>query len=319
MNTSRYITEAQGDRTRPHGMDPMFTSDALFQKLSGKQGYNMIMPIDYKAHAWTGKDETFQRKHNIHRNHNTSMLDMHRFEHRQVFLPLWLEPYIKLVEKHPFATRAYDINMNNYGAGALSVIPNYDLYTNQLQMFVWFQGSIIHNWSRWLENSFSRSTHDIENKTPERSPMGHNGGMGAGIGVVDVIEKQGWDMVKNGVFDATNDNKTHPDWLWYWNKHKASGPDWESVPANPKKMHTTPSEMSTNLFGKQDSDGPAVVFGLPVKDDRERYDRIFKHGSAYSTEGHAFFGGTFNGVVSLGRQWTNLFELSEFKRLGLKK
>ena len=314
MSTEQYMTEVQGNRVRPLGMNPLWTSEDLFQK--NHEGWNLVLPVDYKA--LPDNDDVFRVQHQIISKHNVSRLDAHKFEHRQIHLPKWLTPYIELVQSHPAARGVYDNKNHKDPRLALSISPTYDLFGNQLQMFIFYQGSVIHNWSNWIKNTFQGSGWDQDNEIPTQSPLAHYGGAGAGISVLDVIEKAGWEHVKNGAFDGVGERGV-PDWLWHWQKDKdKNGDDWESTSANPNKHHLKASEMKKDLFGKHLQDGPALVFGQPL-DDNERHDAVKMNGGGYSKAGHAMYGGTWHQSIPIGRQWANRFEQYEYNRLGLKR
>jgi len=317
-NTNIYL-EGQGKRNRPDGYGKMWQSDELFQPIQG--GHNLVLPLDYRDRG--DHHKKFRYTHEVQSKHSLSQYDMGKMEHRQVYIPKWLDPWVEEINSHPFAKASYSLTGQNSEIYGLSISPNYDLFASQILMFIFYQGSVIHNWSKWLKETFPGSGWDIDNIAPSKTPMGHYISHEGGYSIIDRIEMQGWEMVRDKVFDwesERNDNP-HPDYLWYWDKHKVDGEDWASTSTNPSKAHKAPSEIiggNSVLKGHKNS-GPAVVFGPEIGRGHERRKRTFDSGSPYSQEPHSLYGGSFHGKMPLGRQWTMLFEQYEFKRLGLNK
>ena len=325
MSTEQYIIEGslQGNRVRGNGQDPMWTDDSLFQPIQG--GHNMVMKLDWKGQVHG--DSIYRVQNQILSKHDMNRLDAHKMEHRQVYLPPWLTPYIKLVESHWAARSVFEPDNHRDESMAMSISPVYDMYANQIQMFLFFQGAVLHNWNRWLDHSFKGSTYEQDKVRPDRSPLAHYGQIiggsttTGGISIIDTIEKEGWKHVQNGEFDFDSPSGGGvPDRLWWWGKrsHNNPGEDWQSTEANPNKHHVKPSDMETDLYGMHTKDGPALIFGQPVKNDNERHENINIGGHGYNKEVYAIYGGTFHQSMPAGRQWANRFEQYEYTRLGLK-
>jgi hypothetical protein len=302
---------------RKGGGKPMWESDHVFQEVQG--GHNMVLQTKFESK--NVNDPAVDIRHVILTNHGYDHLRFRRVEHRQVFLKSWLDPYIKLIEQEPAAMLFYDEGTQGH---LPCPSPIYDLYGSQLQMLVYYQGAMIHNYKKWWEHKQNNDlekvwdinvgpmSHYLQDTTQSDPELQH--------AVIDRIEQQGWEMVHRGVFDAETRGDgspgAHPDFLWSWSDTKQ---DWESDTANPKKLHTVNSDKNKEegLFNNSWTTGAAAIFG-PDIGTTARKELTQSSGDPYHKNDRTYSTGHYKGRMPVGRAFAKIFETAEHKEESAK-
>jgi len=288
--------QVRQNRVRKGGLDPMWTSEDVFQPL-GDGGWNLVLQLGHgpREKKWQAKD---QQNSIIALNHPFSNTKLTRYEHRQVYVPRWLSPYVQLVNKcafaHSFYTFGGDFEYNDKDGG---ISPIFDLYKPELNMLIWYQGTVIHNANKIKsEWKGKRGINPAGIITQSRGvPPGADRPKVDDesvwyTSIADRIEVQGHKLVESGAFGEYN----KMDWLWTWSDKKE---DWKSIEANPTGVGGAPSATWT---ANSVESLPRLVFGAKM-DNKERYQHMKVHSTEKSFR-------LPNGVKPLGRVFAEQYE-----------